>query len=465
MSNNNKFDVDLELLKKYNRPGPRYTSYPTAPHFHDAFTSEDFYQAIVSANQGDHLSDVSLYFHFPFCRTMCYFCACNVIITNNAGRIQRYLDYLKKEIDLTSKLINPARKVVQMHWGGGTPNYLTPDQIADISGYIKARFNFSDTAEISMEIDPRTITPEHLPAIHETGFNRVSFGVQDFNPKVQEVINRVQTDEQNTYIIRESRRLGFDSVNMDLMYGLPYQTVASYEKTLDRVIELSPDRLAVFNYAHVPWLKKHQQLLPQEAMPDTSERLSILKQLIERLTDAGYVYIGMDHFAKPDDDLTRALEQKSLYRNFMGYSTYADAEVYAMGVTSISQLHNVYAQNVKVNKAYEQRLDEGVMPALIGLELNDDDKLRRYVITEIMCNSQVLKEDVQQRFKIDFDTYFQDALSQLEPLNEDGLVSVLPDRIQVHDAGRLVVRNIAMAFDAYLQADQQGKEPRYSRTV
>jgi oxygen-independent coproporphyrinogen-3 oxidase len=215
----------------------------------------------------------------------------------------------------------------------------------------------------------------------------------------------------------------------------------------------------------VPWLKKHQQLLPQEAMPDTSERLSILKQLIERLTDAGYVYIGMDHFAKPDDDLTRALEQKSLNRNFMGYSTYADAEVYAMGVTSISQLHNVYAQNVKVNKAYEQRLDEGVMPALIGLELNDDDKLRRYVITEIMCNSRVLKTDVQQRFKIDFDTYFQDALSQLEPLNEDGLVSVLPDRIQVHDAGRLVVRNIAMAFDAYLQADQQSKALRYSRTV
>lgn len=465
VSRSYQIDVDLELLKKYNHPGPRYTSYPTVPHFHESFTSQDFYRAVVAANQGNSLADISLYFHFPFCRTLCYFCACNMIITHSERRIQHYLECLKKEIDLMGRLMNPARKVIQMHWGGGTPTYLTPRQITDTFGYIRDRFNFSDTAEMSIEIDPRTITPEHLPVIRENGFNRISFGVQDFNPVVQKAINRIQSDEQNAFMIDEGRRLGFDSINMDLMYGLPYQTVESYEKTLDSVIELSPDRLAVFNYAHVPWMKKHQRLLPQEAMPDTVERLRILKQVIERLTGAGYVYIGMDHFAKPDDDLALALEKKTLYRNFQGYSTCANAEVYALGATSISQLHNVYAQNAKDIKTYAQRLNEGILPTLIGIELNDDDRLRRHVITEIMCNSRILKEEVQRRFEIDFDGYFSDALARLEPFIEDGLVSLLPDRIQVHDIGRLAVRNIAMVFDAYLPADQQQQKPIYSRTV
>lgn len=458
-------NVDTEILRKYNRPGPRYTSYPTAPHFHKGFDGVAFHEEICASNENDREGDISLYFHFPFCRTLCYFCACNVIITHNPQRIAGYLDYLKKEIELIAGLIHPQRRVVQMHWGGGTPTYLSPQQIEQIYGFIHSAFNFADDAEISIEIDPRRLTPEHLPVIRSTGFNRVSFGVQDFNPEVQQVINRIQTDKQNEYVITESRRLGFDSINVDLIYGLPHQSVASYEKTLDRVIELSPDRLAVFNYAHVPWLKKQQKLLPEEAMPETAERLAILKLVIEKLTAAGYVYIGMDHFARPDDELTLALAEKSLHRNFQGYSTRANAEVYAMGVTSISQLHNVYAQNVKTTPQYEQLLDAGRIPTAVGYRLTADDKLRRFVISEIMCNNRVVKEEVARRFGVEFDDYFRESIPQLHEFVDDGLVILHDDRIEVSDAGRLVVRNIAMAFDAYLSRDRQKGEPMYSRTV
>lgn len=465
MKQNYKVSVDSDLLKKYNQPGPRYTSYPTAPHFHEGFTPEHFLQEIEVTNASKNAPDLSLYFHFPFCRTLCYFCGCNVIITHNPKRIERYLDYLKKEIDLVSAKINSHRKVVQLHWGGGTPTYLTPAQITDIFSYIKTHFNFADDAEISIEIDPRTIKNDHLSTLRRLGFNRVSFGVQDFNLQVQETINRIQTDEQNQFVIDESRRLDFDSVNVDLIYGLPYQTVESYKKTLDRVIELSPDRLAIFNYAHVPWLKKHQQIIPEEAMPDTTERLAILKLVIERLTEAGYVYIGMDHFAKPDDELTKALAEKTLYRNFQGYSTRAGAEVYAMGITAISQLDYVYAQNVKTTKEYETMLDNGQLPTMVGYQLTKDDKIRQFVITEIMCNNRVLKEEVTRRFSIDFDEYFAGFETKLEPFVLDGLVEILPDRIEISDAGRLVVRNIAMEFDAYLEKDRQREKPIYSRTV
>ena len=460
-----KFEVDLELLKKYSRRGQRYTSYPTAPHFHPGFTYRDYYQEIVASNRQENAPDLSLYFHFPFCRTLCYFCGCNVVITHNPQRIDRYLRYLKKEIQLIASLIRPGRKVVQLHWGGGTPTYLTPEQIRDIFRFIREHFQFSTDAEISIEIDPRTITPEHLPTLREIGFNRVSFGVQDFHLKVQQAINRIQTDEHNSFVIHESRRLGFDSINIDLIYGLPYQTVESYRETLDKVIELSPDRLAVFNYAHVPWLKKHQRLLPEGAMPSATERLAILKLVIERLTEAGYVYIGMDHFAKPEDELARALEEKTLYRNFQGYSTRAGTEVYALGVTSISQLNNVYAQNVKHTREYEALLDEGRLPTMVGYRLTEDDHIRRYVITEIMCNSHILKKDVQQRFGVDFDSYFPDVYEKLEPFVADGLVDFHPDRIEVHEPGRLVIRNIAMAFDAYLEQDEKKEQPIYSRTV
>ena len=311
-----RLEVDLDLLKKYNRPGPRYTSYPTAPHFHEGFGPDEYRREILATNSGETPRDLSLYFHFPFCKSLCYFCACNVVITKDASRVGHYLGVLKKEIDLVANLVDPRRKVIQMHWGGGTPTYMSPDQIRDIFGTIRAKFPFAADAEISIEIDPRTITPEHLPALREAGFNRVSFGLQDVNPEVQTTINRIQTDEQNAFVIDESRRLGFDSINVDLIYGLPHQTVDSYERTLEKIIAWNPDRLAVFNYAHVPWLKKHQKLLPVESMPDASGRLRMLKLIIDRLTEAGYAYIGMDHFAKPGDELTKALRERTLHRNF-----------------------------------------------------------------------------------------------------------------------------------------------------
>ncbi len=460
-----QFDVDLAVLQKYNRPGPRYTSYPTAPHFHSRFTPQAYREEIFRSNRENPGGDLSLYFHFPFCRTLCYFCGCNVIVTHNPARIERYLDYLKKEIVMMSSQIATGRRVVQLHWGGGTPTYLSPEQIRDIFGFIRSHFDFADDAEISIEIDPRRLTPAHLPTIREVGFNRVSFGVQDFNPQVQEVINRIQPDEQNEYVITESRRLGFDSINVDLIYGLPYQSLESYRNTLDKVIALSPDRLAVFNYAHVPWLKKHQNVLPEDAMPDAATRLKLLKLIIERLTGAGYVFIGMDHFAKPDDELSVALKERTLYRNFQGYSTRAGAEVFAMGVTSISQLHHAYAQNVKNTKEYEQMLDAGELPIRVGYTLNHDDQLRRHVITQLMCNNRIEKADVQEKFGVDFDRYFAEDLPKLQEFIDDGLVTLLPDRLQVSETGRLVIRNIAMAFDAYLGKESAAGQPVYSRTV
>jgi len=460
-----RLEVDLDLLKKYNRPGPRYTSYPTAPHFHEGFGPEEYRQEILSTNTGETPRDLSLYFHFPFCKSLCYFCACNVVITKDASRVGHYLGVLKKEIDLVAKLIDSRRQVVQMHWGGGTPTYMSPDQIRDIFGYIRDKFPFAAEAEISIEIDPRTISPDHLPALREAGFNRVSFGLQDVNPEVQTTINRIQTDEQNTFVINESRRLGFDSINVDLIYGLPHQSVESYERTLEKIIAWDPDRLAVFNYAHVPWLKKHQKLLPVEAMPDAADRLRMLKLIIDRLTEAGYAYIGMDHFAKPGDELTKALRERTLHRNFQGYSTRAEADMFAMGVTSISKLAGAYAQNLKSLAAYEAVLNEGQLPTAIGLKFSHDDLLRQHVITETMCNNRILKRDVEQKFGIVFDSYFADVPEKLNEFVLDGLVSLQPDRIEVSEAGRLVIRNIAMAFDAYLKPEASQEKPIYSRTV
>jgi len=460
-----RMEVDLDLLKKYNRPGPRYTSYPTAPHFHEGFGPEEYRQEILATNSGETPRDLSLYFHFPFCKSLCYFCACNVVITKDASRVGHYLGVLKKEIDLVSNLVDSRRQVVQMHWGGGTPTYMSPDQIRDIFGYIREKFPFAAEAEISIEIDPRTISPEHLPALREAGFNRVSFGLQDVNPEVQTTINRIQTDEQNAFVINESRRLGFDSINVDLIYGLPHQSVESYERTLEKIIAWDPDRLAVFNYAHVPWLKKHQKLLPVEAMPDAADRLRMLKLIIDRLTEAGYAYIGMDHFAKPGDELTKALRERTLHRNFQGYSTRAEADMFAMGVTSISKLAGAYAQNLKSLAAYEAALNEGRLPTAIGLKFSHDDLLRQHVITEIMCNNRILKRDVEQKFGIAFDSYFADVPEKLNEFVLDGLVSLQPDRIEVGEAGRLVIRNIAMAFDAYLKPEASQEKPIYSRTV
>ena len=380
------FEIDINLIKKYDRPGPRYTSYPTAPHFNESFSSESYLDEIVKTNRIKNKRDLSLYFHIPFCDTLCYFCGCNMLISRNRDRINKYTDYLKNEIDLLRSFLAPDRKVSQLHWGGGTPTHLNPDEIKDLTDYINKNFNFKEDAEKGSEIDPRELTYDHLAALREGGFNRISMGVQDFNEKVQKAVNRIQPEDMTREVVGWVRSLNFDSINLDLMYGLPFQSVKTFEKTLDTMINISPDRIALFNYAHVPWLKKHMELIKKEDLPSPEEKLNILKLSIEKLTDAGYIFIGMDHFAKPEDELSIALHEKKLYRNFQGYSTHSGSDLYAMGITGISQLERVYAQNYKTEKEYFTALDDGKLPTAKGYLLTDDDLLRREVIMRLMCD-------------------------------------------------------------------------------
>ncbi len=460
-----KFNVDTDLLKKYDRPGPRYTSYPTAPQFHQNFSASTYEEELKRSNAEKPGEPISLYFHLPFCDTLCYFCGCTMIITRSRERIAHYVEVLKKEIEMVSSRIDSSRKVVQLHWGGGTPTYLNPDEIADLMGHIHNHFSFDEKAEISVEIDPRGLSDEHLPVMREAGFNRMSMGVQDFNEKVQKTINRLQPEALTRRILEQGRKLGYESINLDFIYGLPYQTPQTFESTLDTILDINPDRLAMFNYAHVPWLKKHQNVIPENELPSADNKLAMLKMIIERLTESGYVFIGMDHFAKPDDLLSVAMNNHTLHRNFQGYTTYAGAEVFAMGMSSISQLYNSFAQNHKDIKTYEKDVQEGRLPVHAGYQLDDDDKLRRFVIMDLMCNNRLIKEDVNKRFGIDFDSYFADALEKLKPFTEDNLLVLEKDRIIVNKTGRLVIRNMAMAFDRYLEKDMQKNKPLYSRTV
>ncbi len=456
--------LDVEILKKFNQPGPRYTSYPTAPVFSDRFTAEDFETEIVATNQDHSAADLSLYFHFPYCDTLCYFCGCNMMVTQKREHIAEYNRYLKKEIDLIVPLMSDARKVEQMHWGGGTPTYLEPHEIRDIGNYIKDRFDFSDDIEASVEIDPRGLTKDHLQALRDVGFNRTSFGVQDFNLKVQEAVNRVQSEELTTQTIEWARELGFQSINLDLIYGLPHQTLETFRQTVEKVADLSPDRIAVFNYAHVPWLKKHQVMIKAEDLPGADERLQILKMTIETLMDRGYDYIGMDHFAKPTDELAVAQRNGTLYRNFQGYSTKAGCDVYAFGLSAISQFENIYAQNLKHLRDYYKRIDTGRPATHVGYRMTDDDHVRKETIMQLMCNLEIDKRAIEDRFGIEFDSYFAADLPKLGVFIDDGLLTVDKEKIKVAGSGILVIRNIAMSFDAYLEKMMKEK-PVFSKTV
>ncbi len=456
--------VDLDMLKKYNRPGPRYTSYPPAPAFTPSFGPEDFRQALEENNRAGTRADLSLYFHIPFCDTLCYFCGCTMLVTHRPETVRRYLDHLEREIEMVCACLAPGRRVIQLHWGGGTPSYLSPAEIRELAGFINDRFEFAEDAEIGVEIDPRGLTFDHLRALREMGFNRISMGVQDFDPRVQAAVNRIQSEEITRQALEWSRALGFVSINLDFIYGLPFQTLESFERTIDKIIALAPDRLAVFNFAYVPWLKPHQRLIKKEDLPSPETKLRILKLTIERLTAAGYVYIGMDHFARPEDELARAQREKTLSRNFQGYSTRAGADLYAFGMSAISQFQNTYAQNLKDLKQYYARLDAGEFATAVGYRMTDDDIIRRYVIMRLMCDMEVTKEDVENRFGIIFDEYFAEALEKLEEFVEDGLVELTTDQIVVQGMGRLVIRNIAMCFDAYV--DRMMKErPIFSQTV
>ena len=462
--NNGKINVDIDLLKKYDRAGPRYTSYPTAPYFHDGINATDFIRTLDKDSISKKGEDLSLYFHLPFCDTLCYFCGCTMLITHNPKRIDEYIDYLEKEMALLAPHIGPDRHVIQLHWGGGTPTYLSPDQIRRLGKSIHRHFSFRENAEISVEIDPRELTRDHMVALKESGFNRCSMGVQDFDPEVQKAVNRIQPESITRAGVDWARELGFTSINLDLMYGLPYQKIDTFSDTLKRIIEINPDRLAVFNYAHLPSLIKHQQVIKDEMMPKPEEKLQLLKLAIETLTDAGYVYIGMDHFAKPDDELSIALENGTLYRNFQGYSTHTGLNMLSLGMSSISMLSDLYVQNEKNLPEYYNRLDKGELPILRGVQLNEDDILRRDVIVEIMCQFKIIKSEIEERYSINFDEYFEDALEALVEFEKDGLIKLDPEKIVVTPDGRMLIRNIAMNFDAYLMK-KEGHKPQYSRTV
>ncbi len=464
MSNKHQINVDIELLKKYDQPGPRYTSYPTAPYFHEGVDEQVYRKHIEKDNQLKQNEPISLYFHLPFCDTLCYFCGCNMMVTHNRQKIETYIEYLLKEMAMLRPLIGEKRKVMQLHWGGGTPTYLSPDQIRRLGNAIREYFDFEDQAEVSVEIDPRELTRDHMAALQEVGFNRCSMGVQDFNPQVQKTVNRIQPEDITRQTVDWARELGFQSVNIDLMYGLPFQTVDMFRKTLDIILDIDPDRLAVFNYAHLPSMIKHQRLIKDEWLPKPEEKLQLLKMSIEKLTSSGYVYIGMDHFAKPDDELTLAMNEGTLYRNFQGYSTHAGLNLFAIGITSISMLSDLYVQNVKKLDPYYERLEKGQLPVFKGVELTEDDILRREVITELMCNFYLEKKKIEQKYDIVFDDYFANALEKLIPMEQDNLIELKPDALKVTTMGRLLIRNIAMQFDYYL-AKKEGHKPQFSRTV
>lgn len=451
------------LVEKYDRPGPRYTSYPTAPQFHTAFAEDDYRQAAERSNRAANPKPLSAYVHIPFCKSLCYYCACNKIITHNTERAAEYLQWLKQEIRVQGALFDATRRMTQLHLGGGTPTYLSNAQLSELMAALDEAFHFAEPneREFSLEVDPRTVTPAQVHELHALGFNRLSFGVQDFDHAVQQAVNRVQSEEQVIELVKAAREAGFESVSVDLIYGLPLQTVESFDTTLAKIIALRPDRIAAYSYAHLPKLFKAQQLIRPEDMPPPERKLELLELTIQRLTAAGYVYIGMDHFALPEDELSLARENGTLQRNFQGYSTHADCDMIGLGITSIGKVGDTYSQNVKETAQYQHRLDEGRLPVFRGYRLSDDDRLRRDVINALMCHGRVDFAAIEAQHGIEFRSYFATALKALEEMADDGLIVLRDGEVEVLPAGRLMMRNLAMAFDAYLTP----QENRYSRTV
>ncbi len=450
------------LLEKYSKPGPRYTSYPTAPYFHTGFKEADWRQELQASQ--DASRGLSLYVHIPFCDTLCYYCGCNMVATGEYSKATQYLGYLEQEMSRTAELTDPRRQVKQLHWGGGTPTYLKPDDIRKLMGMIRARFNIAPDAEMGCEADPRELTREHLVALRESGFNRLSLGVQDLDEQVQKSVNRVQPEAMIAQVYGWARELGFSSINMDLIVGLPHQNTASFANTLDKVLVWAPDRFAIFAYAHVPWMKKHQKLINEADLPAFATRLDLQQLIHERLGAAGYLNIGMDHYAKPDDEMVKAQRTKTLWRNFQGYTTHKECDIYAFGASSISQTPDVYMQNEKNLKHYQELVGAGHLPVERGLKLTQDDHIRREAITRIMCDLEMDTVAFGKEFGIDFDAYFGEGLVDLPPLAADGLIKLEPNKIVVTDLGRLFLRNIAMCFDAYLK-QASTDQPRYSRTA
>ena len=454
--------IDFTKFEKYSRPGPRYTSYPTAPEFNTNFTQDDLISKFRSQSDDRPLS---LYIHVPFCRSACYFCGCNVIFTSKEDKKVKYIEYLKKELKILAKHLNTNRTVTQMHFGGGTPTFLSPEQLKEVIDSIKETFpNFSSDAEVSCEVDPRYFNQGHMDVLKDAGTNRLSFGVQDLDPKVQETIHRIQPFETTQNVVNIAREAGIKSINIDLIYGLPHQTKETFAKTIRDIVKLNPDRLAVFNYAHVPWMMKTQRKFDETTFAPPSTKLEILKDSIEFFGSVGYKMVGMDHFAKPEDELFKAIEKGELHRNFQGYTTKGGADLIGIGVTSIGDGVDYYAQNLKTLPEYEAAIDAGNLPVFKGYNLNDDDILRQFVIMELMSNFSLDMKRVEKEFNINFKEYFSDAINALQEFVDADLVSISDDKITVSQTGTMLIRNISMPFDAYLNNIPEDKR-RFSKTI
>ncbi len=455
-------ELDFAKFTKYSKPGPRYTSYPTALEFSDDFKYDDYLKKLESQ---DKKRPLSLYFHLPFCKNACYFCGCNVVFTSKEDKMVRYMDYLKRELKILSKHLNTKREVIQMHFGGGTPTFYTAKQLDIIIKEIKKYFkNFAKDAEISCEIDPRHIDDAQMKVLSKHGFNRVSFGIQDFNEKVQHAVHRVQPYNITKEAMDLARKYKMKSVNVDLIYGLPYQTLETFKETLSLALTLNPDRFAVFNYAHVPWLKKTMRKIDETTLPRPDEKLQIMQYTIDFLTNNGYKMIGMDHFAKPEDELFQAIEKGELHRNFQGYTTKGGADLIGIGLTSIGEGVDYYAQNFKDMASYEEAIDAGKLPFERGVMLSDDDMIRQYVIMELMSNFKLDIERFEKLFDIDFQEYFCDAIEVLQPFVEEELITMDAKHIACSQTGTLLIRNIAMPFDAYM-AKHASSSKTFSKTV
>lgn len=456
--------LSLELLREYDRPGPRYTSYPTAVEFHSGFDEAAYRERLAEAARAEG-RPLSLYLHLPFCEERCSFCGCMVIITKKRAVAAHYLDYLHREIALLAGELRGRRGVLQYHWGGGTPTYLSPRQMQELHAVVARHFELLPGAEAAIEVDPRVTSSEQLDVLRALGFNRLSVGVQDFAPEVQRAVNRIQSEAETRATIEHARRLGFSSINVDLIYGLPRQTLDGFGGTLERVLAIRPDRLAVYSFAHVPWIRGHQRLLNPEELPAPELKLALFVLARERLLRAGYHPIGMDHFALPEDELSRAAEAGRLFRNFMGYTTHPAPDIVGCGVSAIGDVAGAFAQNVKKLSAYYAALDASRFPIERGFRLGEDDQLRRHVIQELMCNFRLERRAVEARFGVDFDAYFATELAELRagPVAH-GFLELDGPELRVTASGRLVVRNICMAFDSYLRRKAAGP-PVFSRTI
>ncbi len=456
---------DLELIRRYDTSGPRYTSYPTAPQFDEQFATDAYRERVAATHREERLRPLSLYFHIPFCDTVCFYCGCNKMATKDRSLAAPYLARVERELELQGQLFDRERVVDQLHWGGGTPTFISKGEMSDLMAATRRHFTMrdDDQGEYSIEIDPREADSATIALLRELGFNRMSLGVQDFNPDVQRAVNRIQSLDQTLSVLESARNCGFRSVSMDLIYGLPLQSVDTFAKTLEQAIEIGPDRLSVFNYAHLPELFKPQRRIDEAQLPSPAEKLEILHTTIDMLTANGYLYIGMDHFARPDDELAIAQRDGTLYRNFQGYSTHADCDLIGIGATSIGMVGSSYSQNLRSVADYQSRLDQGELPIFRGLDLNHDDLVRRDIITRQICHFILDTASIEERWGVRFAEEFAVELTELAVMERDGLLQVDSGRIEVLPAGRLLIRNICMVFDRYLRQKQGGQ--RFSRVI